>query len=147
MDFAKFVSLLDSQALYFARASLLEDKFEGSVSHATLMAESALFRRMTNDIVETIGEEHRERWEGREAWRVREQRERREFEKDWTFVNCWHLNEAESDAMWKLYGSNGKPIAVQTTYGRLARFVESHWRSEDRGPTIGLVIRHMRTRS
>ena len=79
MDFAKFVSLLDSQALYFARASLLEDKFEGSVSHATLMAESALFRRMTNDIVETIGEEHRERWEGREAWRVREQRERREI--------------------------------------------------------------------
>lgn len=33
-----------------------------------------------------------------------------------TFVNCWHLNETESIAMWRLYGGQ---FAIQTTFGRL----------------------------
>jgi len=34
-------------------------------------------------------------------------------------VNCWHLNEVESVAMWKLYTSGNDGIAIQTTVGRL----------------------------
>jgi hypothetical protein len=30
-------------------------------------------------------------------------------------VNCWHQNEYESEAMWKLYSENNKGIAIQTT--------------------------------
>ena len=36
MDLAKFVSMLQSNALYFTRSDVLEDIFEGSVSAATL---------------------------------------------------------------------------------------------------------------
>jgi hypothetical protein len=25
--------------------------------------------------------------------------------KGWSFVNCWHMNESESAAMWKIYSS------------------------------------------
>jgi hypothetical protein len=36
-----------------------------------------------------------------------------------TFVNCWHLNNVESAAMWKLYLSHSEGVAVQTTFERL----------------------------
>jgi hypothetical protein len=32
-----------------------------------------------------------------------------------TLVNCWHQNEFESEAMWRLYSENNKGIAIQTT--------------------------------
>jgi hypothetical protein len=37
----------------------------------------------------------------------------------WTFVNCWHANEHESAAMWKLYAKSEEAIAIQTTFKRL----------------------------
>ena len=35
-----------------------------------------------------------------------------------TLVNCWHQNEFESEAMWRLYSENNKGIAIQTTLQR-----------------------------
>jgi hypothetical protein len=35
-------------------------------------------------------------------------------------VNCWHANEHESAAMWKLYGHTDESVAVETEYGILA---------------------------
>ncbi|WP_279146604.1 DUF2971 domain-containing protein [Photobacterium carnosum] len=37
-----------------------------------------------------------------------------------TAVNCWHANDFESEAMWKLYSDQGKGIAIKTTVGRVA---------------------------
>jgi hypothetical protein len=34
-----------------------------------------------------------------------------------TYINCWHINSTESDAMWKLYGATGETIAIKTTVG------------------------------
>lgn len=31
-----------------------------------------------------------------------------------TFINCWHLSEYESLAMWKLYSKDEKGVAIQT---------------------------------
>jgi len=39
-----------------------------------------------------------------------------------TLVNCWHQNEYESEAMWRLYSENNKGIVIQTT---LQNLVES----------------------
>lgn len=36
-----------------------------------------------------------------------------------TSVNCWHANNFESEAMWKLYSDQGKGIAIKTTVGRV----------------------------
>ena len=37
-----------------------------------------------------------------------------------TFINCWHENEYESEAMWKLYTiSLEQGIAIKTNYKRL----------------------------
>jgi len=36
-----------------------------------------------------------------------------------TFLNCWHMNEFESDAMWKIYAKDNTGIAIQSTYKNL----------------------------
>lgn len=35
------------------------------------------------------------------------------------YVNCWHLNEGESSAMWDLYGQRHSSIAIRSTFARL----------------------------
>lgn len=35
------------------------------------------------------------------------------------YVNCWHANEAESEAMWRLYCPGRRGVAIQTTYEKL----------------------------
>jgi hypothetical protein len=37
------------------------------------------------------------------------------------FFSCWHMNNDESDAMWKIYVKDGAGIAIQSTVGRLKR--------------------------
>jgi hypothetical protein len=34
-------------------------------------------------------------------------------------INCWHMNEHESAAMWKLYLKSDEGIAIQSTYANL----------------------------
>jgi len=34
--------------------------------------------------------------------------------------SCWHANDSESEAMWKLYGDSGKSVAIVTTVQSLA---------------------------
>jgi hypothetical protein len=45
-----------------------------------------------------------------------------EFSKDKkerTFVNCWHISEFESVAMWKLYSSDDMGVLIKTSFKRL----------------------------
>jgi len=39
------------------------------------------------------------------------------------FINCWHLSDVESAAMWKLYEPTGRGISIQTTMKRLRESV------------------------
>lgn len=39
-------------------------------------------------------------------------------------VNCWHLNDVESAAMWRLYLKSNEGVAVQTTFTRLCKSFE-----------------------
>ena len=41
-----------------------------------------------------------------------------------TTVNCWHANEGESEAMWRLYAENGKAVAVETTLDALKQSIQ-----------------------
>jgi hypothetical protein len=98
-DFTKFMDLLERRKLFFSRADLMGDPFEGSVSPATVDARSKRFPGGTHahDIAE---------------WNQGLYRE-------WTFINCWHMNEDESDAMWKVYAGSNASIAIQSTCASL----------------------------
>jgi hypothetical protein len=42
------------------------------------------------------------------------------------FVSCWHMNEHESAAMWRLYTQSHESICVQSTFTRLAAVLPSY---------------------
>ena len=99
MDFTKFVSLLECRSLYFARADLFEDTFEGSLSRATFTWRGGIYEGLSVD-----PEEMEKFSKAREELRKQ------------IFVNCWHMNARESAAMWKLYARSNEAVAIQSTY-------------------------------
>lgn len=42
---------------------------------------------------------------------------------DWMYISCWHMNEYESAAMWKLYAKSSDAIAIQTTFQKLCESI------------------------
>lgn len=92
------------------------DKFEGSVPRALSMTNVASKLGMEGDAQSLIALLHQHLIRGRR------------------FVNCWHLSEGESDAMWKLYSSSGESVCLETTYGQLQQQVP-----ESEYSRIGLV--------
>jgi len=101
----KLFHLLESSSLYFCRADYFQedDVFEGSYPRLEY-------------------EYQCKRDDGKET-------SRRLYEiasKD-TFINCWHLSEYESLAMWKLYAKDEKGIAIQTN---LINFKDSFEKSD-----------------
>jgi len=104
LDFTKFVSLLDRQALFFCRADKLSDPFEGSFSKANLELRRGNYERMPKLAQEMMDK--------------RCDPSLKEMKKV-TCINCWHINEYEFAAMWKLYLKSKEGIAVQSTWKRL----------------------------
>ena len=106
MDFSKYVALISKRALYFARADKLGDPFEGSTTQLTRsIFDAQLTEHFKPDIVAKLSV-------GASDFR--------EWVRQWVFVNCWHMNECESAAMWRLYARTTDAVAIQSTYARLA---------------------------
>jgi hypothetical protein len=39
-------------------------------------------------------------------------------------VNCWHVNESECMAMWRIYAKEDKGVAIQSTLGRMVESIQ-----------------------
>jgi len=107
LNYDKFESLVRNEALYFCSIDTLKklDPFEGSYYACKLLNEidtsaAQNFVDQMNRCGPPIA------------------------------VNCWHLSESDSMAMWKIY-SGKKGIAVQTTIQKLkavfSRYSDSVW--------------------
>ena len=96
MDFTRFVSLLDTQALFFVRADKLGDPFEGSYSKANMALRPVLYE---GKIPESSLQEIAAFTEGARRF---------------TYISCWHEARHESAAMWRLYSREHDGIAVKT---------------------------------
>jgi hypothetical protein len=107
MDIAKFVSLLDTHALFFARADRVSDAWEGAYTIENVRRRPDVFG---------CGEQNGESSETLRCLSA--------FHRSMmlhTFLNCWHLSEIESAGMWQLYAPRDGGIAVQSTFDRLVR--------------------------
>lgn len=105
IDFTKFVDLLIKGELYFTRCDNFEDPFEGSWPEANFA-----IREMRPDLFE--------KGAPTQAVKSMAKMTYQQFRK-YMVVNCWHLNEYESAAMWKLYLKSNEGIAIQSTYNKL----------------------------
>lgn len=105
MKFDRLKDLVERQALYFCAIDRLkkEDPYEGSQYACKLLSQVPLstarqFAAQVSQCGPAIA------------------------------VNCWHANDAESMAMWKIYAWQEKSVALQSSFGRL---VESLSRVSD----------------
>ncbi len=44
--------------------------------------------------------------------------------KKFYFLNCWHINNNQSDAMWKIFLNTKNGIAIKSTIGQLIKSIE-----------------------
>lgn len=110
VDLAKLLSLLQHRSLWFSRADQLGDPHEGSLGRVSASLREQQYRSaewgpsVTPDVVEQVISSGPVLTRG--------------FTRH-TFVNCWHMNESESAAMWQIYGGAGAPVAIRSTFERL----------------------------
>jgi hypothetical protein len=126
MDFAKYVSLLSTSALYFARADTFNDTFEGAKGlkkNKSSWDEQLLsfFKRSIKYLPEGKISEYSDDEIEKKAHKLLQDFETgSETSRRHTFINCWHENEHESEAMWRLYSSfMDNAVAVKTSYKNL----------------------------
>lgn len=127
MDLAKFISVLDTNSLYFSRLDQLSrlDPFEGYYTDLNLAFENIPFSDMPDEWKESSGINNEEIY----ASIIEINKHSREMVKNHrsvTFVNSWHIKEHESAAMWKVYLSNNEGIAIQSTYNNFTAALERY---------------------
>jgi hypothetical protein len=121
MDFTKFVSMLASKSLYFTNLKKMseQDAFEG-------LLPDTFFDCRSWEKVEDIPE----RWRltthpltGQTPQELDEAKSRVEnvaklvFQLRKTlYINCWHMKDYDSTAMWSVYASRGSGIAITSSY-------------------------------
>lgn len=129
MDLARFLSLIQSQALFLCPISEFDDPFEGSVSEATLRAiqngETVWGMAPLTD-ASLKGTFHDPETCAKLIHNARM----------CVYATCWHLCDHESVAMWRQYASEGKGLAIRSTYDRLRR---SLGHVHGQGHTLGSV--------
>ncbi|WP_298624541.1 hypothetical protein [uncultured Legionella sp.] len=99
LDFAKFTYLIRNQSLYFPSLTQLlsADPWEGLPSPLNFDYPDPIMDKL-----------HKESHFG-----VRKT----------MFVNCWHINDGESDSQWKIYGRDTMSLAIVTRFTNLAQAI------------------------
>ena len=128
MDFTKFVSLISTNSLFFSRSDKFEDPFEGAKGLKKNKKKwdnhyLEFFEQAIKNPPEGADCNKSEKEIKKEAKRLLNQLDKGgQHDQKRTFINCWHENLYESEAMWKLYTKNmSEGIAIQTTYEKLYR--------------------------
>jgi hypothetical protein len=109
VNFTKYVDLLERKKQYFVSGyKLMEiDPYEG------------YFQKSSFLYPERIDEFSKKLFEQKYIHDINETPK-------FVFVNCWHVNEIESNAMWKMYATLNAGIAIQTTYKKLQKSFHEH---------------------
>jgi hypothetical protein len=109
MPVSKFLSLLHARALYFGKASQMDDTYEFPPHPQFETWLVAMAERATKD--DKIRIPDIPKWVKGEMKKFREE----------MFISCWHMNEHESASMWKDYSRNEDGVAVCSTLAKMRK--------------------------
>jgi hypothetical protein len=112
MNLSKFVWMLQKRAVYFCRCDLLGDPYEGHYPKALPDGEDNFVRSFLATSAKSLPDAENT---ARAAFRDSLTQLRNSLKNE-MFVSCWHMNEEESLAMWKLYTSHNESICIRSTY-------------------------------
>lgn len=112
MDFTKVVDMLNSGSLFFANADQFDDPFEGSLTVKDFDERYDYYQAL-------MGEETASIFSEGGIYSKFCAKNNKKFG-----ISCWHMNEYESAAMWKLYVTTNEGIAIKSTFNRLKNVLE-----------------------
>jgi hypothetical protein len=108
IDFSKYVDLLTTGELHFTRADKLEDPYDCSA-------------------MQFFGEPYKQ-LSSKYPQAKERTRQVNIFERLFVYLNCWHMNDVESAALWRLYSENKyETIAIQSTFEKLDSEIKLKW--------------------
>ena len=108
MDFSKYVDLLTTSELHFTRADKLEDPYDCSAMQFL----PELYKQLSSAYP------HDKEWT----------HQLNTFGRLFVYLNCWHINDGQSAALWKLYSENKyETIAIQSTFGKFESEIKVKW--------------------
>jgi hypothetical protein len=128
MDLAKFVHMLATGTLYFPCITELKDPYEGWLPRSHIKALRQLNRPILDDLKTTLDSiAARDPARDRGSLDDIQKKTQRDLNPRVVLrkvnrmfgVNCWHINEHESEAMWQLYTVAGQGVAIESTKARL----------------------------
>lgn len=126
MDFTKYVSLLNTKSLYFCRADKFDDPFEGAKGITKNKPKwDQFYIQFFKDVISHPPEEVDSKLNDYEIEEkaqdlLKSMEQSGKNIRKWSYINCWHENEHESEAMWHLYSNFiDNAIAIKTTYDDL----------------------------
>jgi hypothetical protein len=117
MDLAKFIWMIQNKALFFSRSDLLGDPYEGHYTKLIASQEDAYIATLQSNTVFSASSVSESL--AREVFRARTIQLPKQLKEKY-FVSCWHMNEEESAAMWKLYTTQNESICIRSRYKTLA---------------------------
>jgi hypothetical protein len=130
MDLTKFISLIANEALFFSCPSGFDDPFEGHRPRSDMEALSKMLQQPydgCNDVVNNLKKIHPDKDLNLLDLQLEEYRKTPEngfkIVNERFGVNCWHKNEHESEAMWKLYSNLGQGVAIESTVKQLQKSI------------------------
>jgi hypothetical protein len=100
-NISKLLSLLTTKSIYFTRSDLLGDPHEGAYP-VRLQANGEMSSESAQESLKRA----------------------RKASRSTIFANCWHMNEQESMAMWRLYADR-EGVAIRSSYKRLRKVLDS----------------------
>lgn len=131
MDLVKYISLLSKKSLYFTSAALFNDIFEGAKGNCGNKKKWDEHYLACFEYIVRNPPPGNECTLSSAKIKIEAERLLSEMnhsgtsQRKWTFINCWHENEYESEAMWNLYSKDiTNAIAIKTTYSRLYEAIE-----------------------
>jgi len=126
MDLAKFLYLLRDKSLYFARIDQLGDSWEGAKgARRNKQIWDDHYLRFFQDAIRNPPdgykcEKTQDEIESEASHLLKQLELGAANELQTTYVSCWHENEVESEALWRLYcPPNSAGVAIRTTCGDL----------------------------
>ena len=140
MDLAKFISLISNEALYFANPNQFNDPYEFYLPKSHNLAKN---EKIIQPFIEKINNFKKEMIKNKPG--IGKTEEFKQFEekiknseyqmkdtekklKERFGVSCWHINDYENEALWKIYTNQGQGIAIETTNEKLEKSLKYHRR-------------------
>lgn len=111
----RFHQIVETSTLFFCRFDKFEDHWEGALPNSFKLGIASFHQEMAREGYLDA--------DGVRAWNeksIQSHKNTRFF----AAANCWHHSNCESDALWKLYASEG--VAIQSSFGSIKKAFANH---------------------